>query len=219
MVLDKHVEALNLLEQAIQRMEVLVRESPDRIDYRIDWGQSLCEAARVFRIHGEGNRSVQAVTQAIAIQEELAAQNPGFSTLKTDLATSVAILALTLHAMQDEAGAIEQYKRTLQVDAKQVNASNNFAWLLCTAIDKKLRDPVLARTLALKAAQARPDFGTIWSTVALAHCRNGSYEEALRSWEKIGSYTSAVDYYVKAMIELELGDLKSRSLHLNWPMR
>lgn len=208
MVLDKHVEALNLLEQAIQRMEVLVRESPDRIDYRIDWGQSLCEAARVFRIHGEGNRSVQAVKQAIAIQEELAAQNPGFSTLKIDLATSISILALTLHAMQDEAGAIQQYKRTLQVDPKQANACNNFAWLLCTAVDKSLRDPVLARSLALQAAHARPGLGTIWSTVTLTHCRNGDFEAASRSWEKIGSYTSAVDYYVKAMIELELGDLE-----------
>jgi len=83
--------------------------------------------------------------------------------------------------MQKEAmekKAIEAYGKALAINPMNAELNNNLAWLLLTAKDKSLRDPVRALTLARTAALLK-EKGFILDTLATAYFANGLVEEAM----------------------------------------
>ncbi len=77
-----------------------------------------------------------------------------------------------------EKKAIAAYGRALALNPMNAELNNNLAWLLLTARDKSVRDPVRALTLARTAAMLRKE-GFIFDTLATAYWANGLVEEAL----------------------------------------
>ena len=83
--------------------------------------------------------------------------------------------------MQKEAmeqKAISAYERALALDPMNATINNNLAWLLLTARNRELRDPVRALTLARTAVLLREE-GYILDTLATAYWANGLVQEAL----------------------------------------
>ncbi|WP_456387137.1 M48 family metalloprotease [Desulfolithobacter sp.] len=77
-----------------------------------------------------------------------------------------------------ERKAIDAYERALKLDPLNGDVANNLAWLLLTASDPALRDPVRALTLARTAA-ALKQHGYILDTLATAYWANNLREEAI----------------------------------------
>lgn len=77
-----------------------------------------------------------------------------------------------------EKKAIEAYDRALALNPMNAELNNNLAWLLLTARDRSVRDPVRALTLARTAVMLKEE-GFILDTLATAYWANGLIEEAL----------------------------------------
>ena len=79
-----------------------------------------------------------------------------------------------------EKKAFEAYDKALKISPMKPDLANNMAWLLLTAKDKSLRDPVRALTLA-RLASTLKEQGNILDTLATALWANGLVEEAIRT--------------------------------------
>jgi len=80
------------------------------------------------------------------------------------------------------ADAVSDYERALKLQAHDVGLLNNFAWVLATAPEEKLRDGHRALALATDACRQteyKQDY--ILSTLAAAYAETGDFESA-RKW-------------------------------------
>jgi tetratricopeptide (TPR) repeat protein len=84
----------------------------------------------------------------------------------------------------DLAGAVSAYREALRHDPAQYEALNNLAWVLATAPDPSLRDPVAAVRLAETALARRPDDAPVLDTAAAAYAAAGRPQEAVRTQER-----------------------------------
>src|SRR5262249_57765634 len=60
---------------------------------------------------------------------------------------------------------------------------NDWAWLLATCPEEKVRDPKRAVQLARRAVEADPR-ASYWNTLGVAHYRAGSWTDARRALEQ-----------------------------------
>jgi tetratricopeptide (TPR) repeat protein len=79
-----------------------------------------------------------------------------------------------------EKKAVDAYEKALKISPMKPDLANNMAWLLLTAKDKSLRDPVRALTLA-RLASTLEERGHILDTLATALWANGLVDEAIRT--------------------------------------
>ncbi len=108
---------------------------------------------------------------AEAVLQNRAAQEPGNSSI-------LQVLGDVLVRRNMEKKAIAAYSRALEIDGANAEVNNNLAWLLLTARDPALRDPVRALTLARAAAALRQE-GYILDTLATALWANRLIQEAI----------------------------------------
>ncbi len=85
-----------------------------------------------------------------------------------------------LFSRQLEDKALSAYQQALEIKDSDPELLNNLAWLLLTAREPSLRDPVRALELARTAAETRP-LPHILDTLATAYWANGYTEEALQT--------------------------------------
>ena len=78
-----------------------------------------------------------------------------------------------------EEKALSAYEKAFSLEPTNPEIMNNLAWLLLTAEQLSLRDPLKALTLARAAAALQPK-GYILDTLATAYWANGLLEEAVR---------------------------------------
>ena len=76
--------------------------------------------------------------------------------------------------------AVKAYEQAVKLRPTSVEVNNNLAWLLLTAKDKELRDPVRALTLA-RTAVLLDEKGFVLDTLATAYWANGLIENAIES--------------------------------------
>ncbi len=100
--------------------------------------------------------------------------------MRQDPSNSLWLLLLgnLMQEHQMETKAINAYEQALVLEPMSAEINNNFAWLLLTATDKSLRDPVRALTLARTAAIMQEE-GFILDTLAHALWANSLIEEAI----------------------------------------
>jgi tetratricopeptide (TPR) repeat protein len=82
------------------------------------------------------------------------------------------------------------------------DCANDLAWLLVTAPDLAVRDPVAALSLAEKAAAAQPDCSTYWNTLGAVQYRIGDFNAAVTALNRAVTLSqggSAFDHYFLAM--------------------
>ena len=77
-----------------------------------------------------------------------------------------------------EEKALAAYEKAYSLDPVNPEIMNNFAWLLLTSENLKLRDPAKALSLARAAATLQPK-GHVLDTLATAYWANGLVEEAV----------------------------------------
>lgn len=79
------------------------------------------------------------------------------------------------------AEAIHDYEQAIKLKADDSELENNFAWVLCTSPDAKLRDGKRALVLAKQAAEAtKYKAAYILSTLAAAYAETGDFNSAIK---------------------------------------
>ena len=89
------------------------------------------------------------------------------------------------------------------------NCANDLAWLLTSAADPAVRDPVGAVALAVKTVEVDPTCSTYWNTLGAAHYRAGNPHatvDALNQAVAISDGGTAFDHFFLAMAHARLGD-------------
>jgi tetratricopeptide (TPR) repeat protein len=95
------------------------------------------------------------------------------------------------------------------LDQPWCDCANDLAWLLATAPDPAVRDPILALSLASKATDAHPKCGTYWNTLGAAQYRAGDFEAVIAT---LGQATvlneggTAFDHFFLAMAHAHLSN-------------
>ncbi len=93
----------------------------------------------------------------------------------------------------------DAYEKVLALRPNSPDTLNNLAWMLLTAVDKDIQDPVRALTLSQKAAAIRPQ-GYILDTLATAYWKNGLLKSALDTERRaIAVNPENRNYYRKQM--------------------
>jgi tetratricopeptide (TPR) repeat protein len=92
-------------------------------------------------------------------------------------------LGVALQAKGDLDDAITEYRRAITLDPKDTDAHNNLAWVLATCADPRWRDPRQAVTLAQKAVELAPKVGGYYTTLGVAHYRDGNWKAAVEALE------------------------------------
>jgi tetratricopeptide (TPR) repeat protein len=105
---------------------------------------------------------------------------------------------------------------TQQANARPVTSSqaqqwcdcaNDLAWFLVTVPDLAMRDPIRARSLALKAAEGCPECGTYWNTLGGVHYRAGDFSSAVAALTRsttLAKGGTAFDHFFLAMAYMRL---------------
>lgn len=83
------------------------------------------------------------------------------------------------------AEALADYEKALKLESKESGILNNFAWVLATSPDEKVRDGARAVKLATEACEASEyKLAHIASTLAAAYAESGDFESAKKWAEK-----------------------------------
>ena len=104
----------------------------------------------------------------------------------------------------EEDGEAGYYDMTL------AQALNNLAWLQSTCAESRFIEPRQAVEYARRAVRLKPETGTYWNTLGVAHYRAGNFDEATEALERSMSMRAhgngdAYDWFFLAMIEVKKG--------------
>jgi tetratricopeptide (TPR) repeat protein len=196
--IGRSLRALGRSERALAELEVAHSLAPGDPHVHAELGLTLFEARRVAEalahwdealrldpglpeVHGY--RGVALLERgdavgALAGLERAAAARP-------DTALWHARLGGALAALGREREATAAYERALALDAQDMAALNNLAWILAASSEPGLRDPARAVVLARRAASgsgaASPD---VLDTLAVAYAAAGRPSEAVGTAER-----------------------------------
>ncbi|MCP5066705.1 MAG: tetratricopeptide repeat protein [bacterium] len=112
--------------------------------------------------------------QLAAARAELA----GVQTSRRNDAETQAALGLVADRMGEHRTAIGHYRAAQKADPRNLEVSNNLAWLLATAHDFKLREPETAVRLAERTLSQEPGNASFLDTLAAAYASASRYEDA-----------------------------------------
>jgi tetratricopeptide (TPR) repeat protein len=156
--------ASNRLEQAISELEHLLQSSPNNL-------QLLNQLGSFYVIAGRPRKAIESVSQILAKRPD----NYAALRIRSD-----AYLNIGKHAE-----AIADFERAYSLKADDESLLNNFAWVLATSPDEKLRDGPRALKLATKAAEAcHYQTPHVLSTLAAAYAETGDFENAAKWSQK-----------------------------------
>jgi len=88
-------------------------------------------------------------------------------------------------------------------------AHNDLAWELATCAEPRLRDPLMAVTLARRAVELAPNAEGYWNTLGVAQYRAGNCQEAIVTLQKsmkLGKGGGSFDWFFLAMALCRLGN-------------
>jgi tetratricopeptide (TPR) repeat protein len=85
----------------------------------------------------------------------------------------------TLMRLGNHKEAADAYQRALDIDAGNVVALGNLAWVLATSPDGAVRDGKMAVRLAEQACQAAGEKHELLDTLAAAHAESGDFRQAI----------------------------------------
>ncbi len=155
--------ATDRLDQAIVHLERLVQLSPGN-------AQLLNRLGSFYLIAGRPRKAIETLTPVIDQDSE------NFAALRY---RADAHLNIGQHAE-----AIADFKRALALDEQDESLLNNFAWVLATSPDDKLRNGQQAVQLATKAAElSGHQTPHILSTLGAAYAETGDFESA-KKWSQ-----------------------------------
>ncbi|MEX2306854.1 MAG: tetratricopeptide repeat protein [Pirellulales bacterium] len=176
--------ATDRLDQAVEQLERLVQMSPHNVPLLSRLGSFYLMAERP-------RKAIEALTQVIDEDSD------NFAALRF---RADAHLNIGQHAE-----AIADFDRALALNEEDEGLLNNFAWVLATSPDDKLRDGERALKLATKAAELTGhETPHILSTLAAAYAETGDFENA-KKWSQ-----KAVELSQQAVESAEGDDDRSK---------
>ena len=151
----------NQPDEAARHYREVVRLDPKHAKARLRLGELLLR----------GNQ----VDQASRLLHELVRDHP-------DFAGAHFLLAAILNQQEQEATAAKHYHEVLRIDAKNVATLNNLAYLLATANDPSVVNPVEAVLHAKNAARhTKHRVASVLDTLAVAYAANGQFQAAIQA--------------------------------------
>lgn len=156
--------ATDRIDQATSELEGLLKASPGNIPL-------LNRLGSFYLAAGKPRKAIDTATQVISKDSD----NYSAIRFRAD-----AYLNIGKHAE-----AIADFEKALALNKDDESLLNNFAWVLCTSPDEKLRDGPRALKFATKAAEVTK-FETphVLSTLAAAYAETGDYENAAKWSQK-----------------------------------
>src|SRR4051794_30551464 len=155
--------ATNRVDQAISELERLLQASPNNV-------QLLDQLGSFYLVASRPRKAIEAATKALA--------------QRADDADALRIRADASLNIGKHAEAIADFERAITIREDDESLENNFAWVLATSPDDKLRDGKKALKLAKKAAESSGyEIPHILSTLAAAYAETGDFDNAAK-WSK-----------------------------------
>jgi tetratricopeptide (TPR) repeat protein len=145
-------------EQAFEHLRHSIRINPRWLENHLVMGKFLLE-------QGRAQEAVRELQTAIAIK-------PGFAPAEESLASA-------LEALGNWSGALEHWRKALEIDSGRTSAMLGTAWLLATAPDSAVRNGAEAEQLAEEATAQDPagDPNSL-DVLAAVHAEEGDFARA-----------------------------------------
>ncbi len=209
-VVADHFARQGCVEQAIKHYETVLALRPYAVETLENYGYYL---ATWDPAHRDYDRAVELVERARAV---VGGRLP---TLDATLADIHASYAYHLQKKGQFAHAIRQYELAIQTDPNHVAAAYNFALLLATCPDEKLRQPEEAVRLAewAQGADRDPDINAflIMATVYARARRFGAAAVALQS--ALDALAQVGDVQMAADLRLRLSEYQKLAVPATAP--
>lgn len=155
--------ATNRLDQAIAQLERLLQMAPGQV-------QLLSQLGTFYMVDSQPRKAIEVLSRVLEQDSD------NFRALRF---RADAYLNVGQHAE-----AIADFERALVLDGEDESLLNNFAWVLATSPDDKLRDGARAIKLATKASELTGhETPHILSTLAAAYAETGDFETA-KKWSR-----------------------------------
>ena len=196
----------NRIDQAIGEIQTLLKAAPDNVGL-------LNRLGSFYLIAGKPRKAIETASQIIAKDTE----NYPALRFRAD-----AYLNIGKHAE-----AIGDFEKALALNKDDESLLNNYAWVLATSPDDKLRDGPRALKFATKAAEAtKYETPHVLSTLAAAYAETGDYENASKWSQKAVELSqkdvdAAKDDDSRKKLQGELDQMKKEldSYHQHKPVR
>jgi WD40 repeat protein len=215
-------EAEEAYRQALGVQDGLILEFPDAPQYRANLAWTHRALGDLLRRMGRPGDALQAYRQALAIGEELAAEDSSDEYLRSVQETHMQLARLytELHVFGK---AAEHYREAVGLgstgpdskprDRRKMlpvpDTKNDVAWFLATCPDRQFRDPDQAVKLAEELIRSGPTRGDYWNTLGVAQYRAGNWKAAVGAMEKSmklqKSANASIGFFL-AMAHWQLGD-------------
>jgi tetratricopeptide (TPR) repeat protein len=150
-------------EAAIPHLRNAVRLNPDHYDSHLHLGVALLQAKEYEEAAGCFRKAAR------------------IKPLDADPPYYLSVCLSRTGRREEAAGA---YRRALEIDAANVRALGNLAWLLATSPEDELRDGGKAVGLAERALAAAGPSPQLLDTLAAAQAEAGMFERAMRTQER-----------------------------------
>jgi tetratricopeptide (TPR) repeat protein len=151
---------------------------------------------------GNAHRELKQFDQAVADYSKAIGLEPDFAEVWANRGR--------VHAASKQYDkAIADYRKSLELSPRDAGTCNNFAWLLATCPDRKLRDPGQATELARKAVELDPKNPLYPNTLGVAQYRAGDFKAAIEALNKSMERRNggdSFDWLFLAMAHWELGN-------------
>ncbi|HJS08598.1 MAG TPA: serine/threonine-protein kinase [Pirellulales bacterium] len=218
-------DAEGLFREAILHRERLSKRFPDTVEHRRQLGPLYDGLSDSLRSQGRGRDAEKALLHAHSIRQQLVDDYPGVRTDRGELAWSLYRLGTHYFATNEREPASDAFLRSQQLSEKLTAEypdapyfKHAWAWQLANCPAIELRDPPRAVALAREALNDAPTSGSNWKLspiaggnwylLAVALCRAGQWEEAVKAAEESLRLCSGEDgarWLYLAMADWQLG--------------
>jgi tetratricopeptide (TPR) repeat protein len=210
---EKHSDAVTAYRKAIELQ-------PDQFEMYSNLGSALVEQGRYEEAVAACQKSIDLQPSVEAywylgaalegqgkLDEVAVAYRKATELTPTDYRIHFS-LATVLAQLGKSEEAVKTYRKVIELAPTDAEAINELAWLLATATDVAVRDPVDAVKQAIRAVELAPTEGDYWNTLGIARYRAGKWQPALEALNKsidLRAGGDALDWYFLAMAHWQLG--------------
>jgi tetratricopeptide (TPR) repeat protein len=212
----KTPEAERSYHRAFEILNPLVEEVPASGLRRADLARAMAALADLLKELGRRQEAEEIRGRAIGHYETLKTNFPDDPQHRRNLVRCYLRQTNLLWELGSQTKATDLYHKALGVDPEDAEINMQLAWFLATNPEPLLRDASLARRLAGKAVDARPESADFHNALGVALYRNGNFKAAIAELEKamnLGAGGNSFDWFFLAMAYGRLGDrVQARTL-------